>query len=345
MPVAGPLFDPTAASVADPVVDSGSDPIAELSSIFRAEHAAGFPDEARRVSEEIVRRHGGAVSAVLFYGSCLRKRQLEGSVLDFYAIVDSYRDAYSSRPLAAANHVLPPNVFFLSIGSGASTVLSKYAVLNWDDFIRGTEGRTLNSIVWARFCQPSRLVWCRDDAVRDRLAGACASAAVTMVRTALALQQDLSSSRLNTEALWQAGFRATYATELRTERPETIRELYAADPARYDRVAALAIEELARNAELRPFRDSDGETRVQLDIARFEALGRRWRLRSRAAKCVYVVRLVKSAFTFGDWLPYALFKLGRHTGVQIELTPLQRRYPLIFGWPVVFKLLRSQKLR
>jgi hypothetical protein len=336
---------PVAGLHSDRIVSPVADPIAELSAIFRAEYAAGYPDEARRVSEEIVRRHGGAVSAVLFYGSCLRKRQLEGSVLDFYAIVESYRDAYSSRLLAAANHALPPNVFFLSIGSGASTVLSKYAVLTWDDFVRGAEGRSLSSIVWARFCQPSRLIWCRDDAVRDRLAGACALAAVTMVRTALAFQQDLSSSRLETESLWQEGFRATYATELRTERPETIRELYAADPARYDRVASLAIDRLARQGELAVARDPDGKIRVQLDIARFETLGRRWRLRSRAAKCVYLLRLVKSAFTFGDWLPYALFKLGRHTGVVVELTPLQRRYPLIFGWPVVFRLLRSQKLR
>jgi hypothetical protein len=335
--VSGQLSD----SLADPI----SDPISELSAIFRAEHAAGFPDEARRVSEEIARRHVGAVSAVIFYGSCLRKRRLEGSVLDFYAIVDSYRDAYASRLLAAANHALPPNVFLLSVGAGAATVLSKYAVLSWEDFVRGAGGRTLNSIVWARFCQPARLVWCRNDVARDRLAGACASAAVTMVRTALALRTDCASSRLDTEELWQEGFRATYATELRTERPETIRELYADNPARYDRVARLAIDDLARRGELTLARGADGETRVQLDVARFEALGKRWRLRSRAAKCVYVVRLVKSAFTFGDWLPYALFKLGRHTGVEVELTPLQRRHPLIFAWPVVFRLLRSQKLR
>jgi len=335
--VAGQLSD----SIADPIAD----PISELSAIFRAEHAAGFPDEARRVSEEIEKRHAGAVSAVVFYGSCLRKRRLEGSVLDFYAIVDSYRDAYASRWLAAANYALPPNVFFLSVGAGPDSILSKYAVISWEDFERGAEGRTLHSIVWARFCQPARLAWCRDDGVRDRLAGACASAAMTMVGTALAIQRDFSSSRLDTERLWQEGFRATYATELRTERPETIRELYAADPARYDRVASLAMNELADRGELTLARDVDGSTRVRLDVARFESLARRWRLRSRAAKCVYVVRLVKSALTFGDWLPYALFKLTRHTGVEVELTPLQRRHPLIFAWPVVFRLLRSQKLR
>ena len=85
--------------------------------------------------------------------------------------------------------------------------------------------------------------------------------------------------------------------------------------------------------------------RVVVDPAWSSELARRWRRRTPRAKGVYFFRLIKSAFTFGDWLPYVLWKLGRHTGVSVELTPLQRRYPLIFGWPVIFKLLVSQKLR
>ena len=53
-----------------------------------------------------------------------------------------------------------------------------------------------------------------------------------------------------------------------------------------------------------------------------------------------MIRLIKSALTFGDWLPYALWKLNRHSGVTIELTERQRRHPLIFGWPVLIRLIR-----
>lgn len=320
-------------------------PVGELNAIFRTEHGEPVPDEARRVTNEILTRHGASVSGVLFYGSCLRQRQLQGSVLDFYAIVDSYRDAYRSRWLAAANRWLPPNVFLLSVDGVAEPIHSKYAVISWADFNRGAEGRTLHSIVWSRFCQPSRVTWARDDRVRERLAAACAVATLTMVRTALALRPQPEVDMVDLEGLWQDGFRATYSSELRTEKPETIRELYAAASARYDRVALLALEELGRRGELVLADATSEPPRLQVDGARFGALARRWRRRSRLAKLVYVVRLVKSALTFGDWLPYALFKLGRHTNVKIELTPLQRRYPLIFGWPVVFKLLRSQKLR
>ena len=43
----------------------------------------------------IAARHGAASRAVLFYGSCLRQKQLEGLMLDFYLIVSDYRAAYA----------------------------------------------------------------------------------------------------------------------------------------------------------------------------------------------------------------------------------------------------------
>ena len=42
----------------------------------------------------IAAKHGEASRAVLFYGSCLRQKQLEGLMLDFYLIVSDYRAAY-----------------------------------------------------------------------------------------------------------------------------------------------------------------------------------------------------------------------------------------------------------
>ncbi|HVH38329.1 MAG TPA: hypothetical protein VM757_07065, partial [Sphingomicrobium sp.] len=77
------------------------------------------------MAEAIARKHGPASRAVLFYGSCLRQKQLDGLMLDFYLIVSSYREAYGSRWLAAANRVIPPNVFYFEHHGLAA----KYAVL------------------------------------------------------------------------------------------------------------------------------------------------------------------------------------------------------------------------
>ena len=65
----------------------------------------------------------------------------------------------------------------------------------------------------------------------------------------------------------------------------------------------------------------------------------------RSKMACIAVRLFKTALTFDDWLPYVLWKLGRHSGVWVELSERQRRYPLLFGWPVLFKLLRQRALR
>jgi hypothetical protein len=324
---------------------TSSSPFDRLRELFRAEHEVAVPPEASRMADEIRGRHGESVAAVLFYGSCLRKADVRGGVLDFYAVVDTYRLCYHSRLLALANAALPPNVFLVSIGEGEEEVHAKYAVISRRDFADGVTGRTLHSIVWARFCQPSRIVWARDESTRETLASACAEATVTMVRTSLALGGPLRGRPVDAETLWQAGFSATYATELRTESPETIRALYEAAPERYAKVGELAVRELALRGEIALCEAGEKEVLIDVPAAWQRHAADRWRRRTALAKAVYLVRLVKSALTFGDWLPYALWKLGRHTGARVELTPLQRRYPLIFGWPALIKLLASRKLR
>src|ERR1044071_4856130 len=74
----------------------------------------------------IAAKYAPASRAVLFYGSCLRQRQLEGLMLDFYLIVSDYRSAYGKGWLAPANKLIPPNVFpFQHDG-----LTAKYAVLS-----------------------------------------------------------------------------------------------------------------------------------------------------------------------------------------------------------------------
>ena len=64
----------------------------------------------------------------------------------------------------AANALIPPNVFpFEHDGLAA-----KYAVLSEADFHRLNGPETRNVSVWARFAQPSRLVWAADEAARGR---------------------------------------------------------------------------------------------------------------------------------------------------------------------------------
>jgi hypothetical protein len=309
------------------------------------ELARPAPSQALDVCAEIRRRHGASVAAVLFYGSCLRKQRPEEGVLDFYALVHDYRSAYSSAPLALSNAMLPPNVFYAELGTGAAVVRTKYAIISLADFARGCRPSSLHSIVWARFCQPSLLVWSESPAVARRVAELAAEATVTMVlRTAALLADDAGRARFSAEDLWQRGFEETYRTELRPERRETIAGIYRAAAERYARFTDLALVVLADDGTAAVER-----TGAAYSVAMAPALRRRlvwgWRARRPVAKSLYALRLIKSALTFGDWLPYALWKLNRHTGVRIEPTESQRRHPFVFGLPVILRLLWQQKLR
>ena len=55
--------------------------------------------------------------------------------------------------------------------------------------------------------------------------------------------------------------------------------------------------------------------------------------------------LLKCVFTFQDWASYGLWKLERHRGAPVEISDRQRRHPLLFAWPVLFRLLRDRTLR
>ncbi len=50
----------------------------------------------------------------------------------------------------------------------------------------------------------------------------------------------------------------------------------------------------------------------------------------------------KYVVTFDDWLDFLLRKARRHSGQEIVLTERERRHPLVFLWPRVFRYLRHK---
>src|SRR4051794_34630586 len=139
--------------------------MSELRALVAEELGQAVDPRVAEIAEAIAAKYGKSSRAVLFYGSCLREKQLEGRMLHFYLIVSDYRAAYGRSWLAAANRLVPPNVFpFEHEGLAA-----KYAVLSEADFARecGLGARSVS--VWARFAQPARLVWAADAAARQRV--------------------------------------------------------------------------------------------------------------------------------------------------------------------------------
>ena len=288
--------------------------------------------------------NGETVVGILFYGSCLRTGETKDKVLDFYVLVDNYQSAYASRLMGLANRLLPPNVFYLEWAddsgvAGAETLRAKYAVVALDDFARRASGELLDLTIWARFSQPSVLLFAKDEEIQRSVAVAVASAAETTMAEALPLMHVGDMSR----DLWAGAFSLTYSAELRAESSDKGEELYALDQARYDALLPLVLDSLAV-----PFTgDLVGEISLAGDPERGERNRAKWRWMRRRlnGKILSVLRLLKASFTFDGGIDYLAWKISRHSGVQVEITPWQRRHPILAGLGLFWTLRRKGAFR
>lgn len=270
-----------------------------LSALVAAELAQPVDPAVSDFAAAIAAQHDAASRAVLFYGSCLREQQLEGLMLDFYLIVSDYRAAYDKAWLATANRLIPPNVFPAAHGSTAA----KYAVLSEADFYALNGPEASNVSVWARFAQPTRLVWAADDAARDAAIAAVSRAAPTLLGLAAPVAD--SAEALD---IWRAGFARTYRAELRAERIDRSGSIVDAEPERYRRFAdAVGMQPKSNRASIE----------------------RRWRSLRRRGKLLSIARLAKASLTFAGGIDYLAWKINRHAGTRIEIKPWQRRWPLV----------------
>jgi hypothetical protein len=273
----------------------------------------GAPVDPRvsAMAKAIAAKHGRASRAVLFYGSCLRQRKLEGLMLDFYLIVSDYGEAYDRRWLAVANRLIPPNVFYFEHDGLAA----KYAVLSEADFHRLNGPETSSVSVWARFAQPSRLVWASGKKAREQVIGAVSRAAPTLLAAA--------GRREGEKPLdwWRRAFTLTYSAELRAEPKHRTVSVVDADRERYVRFTAPAAAAIDRAPKAS------------------------WRWRRIKGKLLSVARLAKASATFAGGADYIAWKINRHAGTSIELKPWQRRHPLLAGISLLPKLLKSGAVR
>lgn len=290
-----------------------------LATLVAEELALPVDPRAAAMAAAIAAQYPGAARAVLFYGSCLREQNLDGLMLDFYLIVSSYREAYGRGWYAFANNLIPPNVFpFEHEGLAA-----KYAVLSEADFHRenGPEAGTVS--VWARFAQPSRLVWAKDEAAREKALAAVGRAAPTLFGFALPMVE--AADQGGPLAVWRRGFQLTYDSELRAERTGRSVSIVDTEPERYRRFGEAALP-LAQ--PLTP------------DKAR-----KRWRRFRRKGKAMSVIRLAKATTTFAGGVDYLAWKINRHSGAGIVVKPWQRRWPILGALTLLPRLLRRGAIR
>jgi hypothetical protein len=296
-----------------------------LRSLVAAELAEPVDPGVSAMAAAVAALYPGAARAILFYGSCLRQRELDGLMLDFYLIVSDYRSAYGRSWRAPANRLIPPNVFPFEHDG----LVAKYAVLSEADFERLNGPETLSVSVWARFAQPSRLVWSLDEAAAARAVASVARAAPTLLGEARPLWEG-GGDPLD---LWRCAFTLTYSAELRAERQGRPASVVEAEPERYRRFTGPALS--AAGLDLA----------APVPGAERERARRRWAARRRAGKALTVLRLMKASGTYAGGIDYLAWKINRHAGTKIEIKPWQRRWPLVAAIGLLPRLLKRGAIR
>lgn len=278
---------------------------------------------ARPVLPEIARfaatLSGPGVRAVLFYGSILRTGDLTG-VLDYYVLTDA------ARPPA-----IWPEVGYRELTIDGQVLRAKIATMPLATFARACRGDSRDSTIWARFVQPAALVW--SDGADGEVAAALADAVATASRFAAALGPATDEAG----AFWQALFRATYAAEFRVEAGGREAQIIGHDPQRY---AALLPLGWARAGI--GFDRANDILQPQLTRRQREVILAKWGRVRRWGKPLNIARLMKAAFTFDGAARYAAWKIERHTGVPVPLTPWRERHPIMAAPGVLWRVWRAR---
>lgn len=288
---------------------------------FLTEELARPVDPKVRALATLLAEEVGA-AAVLFYGSNLRSGALDG-VLDFYVL----------RP-GPPDRGMWPTVSYRERTIDGELLRAKIATMQLATFARAAADGTIDTTIWTRFVQPAALVWARDAASGRLVVDAIGRAAITASRYAAALGPGSGAPA----AFWKALFAATYAAELRVERgrPDSLLDR--------DHHYFTALLPLAWAAGGLRFERHGEAMRPILSVAARVRLRLAWAARRAAGKPINVARLIRATTTFTGAARYAAWKIERHTGVAVELTPWQERHPVLAS-PLVLWRVRRQRAR
>lgn len=255
--------------------------------------------------------------AVLFYGSILRTGDLSG-VLDYYVLTERPPKGWRGF----FTRILWPDVSYHELEVDGEVLRAKVASMTLGQFRKTAGGGDYDTTIWARFVQPCALIWAGEGArevVIDAVTDAC--------RTAARYAQALGPVGGAPQALWTALFQETYKAELRVEKAGREVSILTFDPGRYDRVME------AVQADQGGALGESERSRVR----------KAWTPRKLLGKPLNAARLMKASFTFQGAARYAAWKIERHTGVAVEVTPWRERHPILAAPGVLLKVWRSRR--
>jgi hypothetical protein len=301
------------------------------------------PETAREFTRAIVDGGGGSVVAVLLYGSQLQRSAPDRySAWDLMVVVESYRKfhramfeaALQSRQPFLMNLLapfLPPYVTAFdppSMDSG----MAKCLVLSEAHFLGTLGPRSRDHFVKGRFVQHVETVWTASPEHETRIAETLEGAR----RNVLVWAGPYLDEPFDAVSLTQRMLAVSFTAELRPETLHRSLEVWQSQQEWLERIYGGVLAEAEAEGLLQ--QDPGGGYRFARPIGWWHRT--RVRIYFSLSNIRGTVRWAKHVITFNNWLPYLKRKAERRTGLTIELTPAEERWPLIFLWPKAIRILR-----
>jgi hypothetical protein len=262
-----------------------------------------------------------------------------GSAADLFVIVRDYRAFYERfakaapgpgpRLLELLNRWLPPNI--VSFRPDRDAVGAKLFVIDRRAFLRETGPSARDHFCRGRLCQKVEIVWAASDEAHHELEGRIGAARWSTLEWALLECPPAFDVQTYCERMLARSYRA----EIRPESPSRVQEVFDAQRDFWVETYAPILRmspELAEHGE---------EWRIVGVFSRLRRL--RWSWYFSVSRTRATLRWAKYVLTFEGWLDYIVHKVERRTGQRVEITPFERRWPLLTLWPKAWRALRAAR--
>ena len=328
---------------------SAPEPSSTLHEAVAGEVLSPEGDPALRAAvARLVSQCGETLDAVIFFGS--RRTRAAGtnawSAYDLFAVVGAYRPFFAAlrrggfvrrHPgwLALLSHWLPPTQ--VSLRFAEPELHAKVSVIRSDDLLRETSPRRHDHFTIGRLFQPSRLEYARTREAREATLGALVAACAATWQWG----RPWLPTTFDAESYGRQALAISMSWEVRPEPRGRAAALWTAQREAQLPILGALLDELARQGALRPLA---GATPPSWLMVCAPGAGERVRSRLYFSRSLLraTARWAKHMLTFEDWLEYIVRKASRHGGERLELSPRERRWPLIFLWGRLFRYLRDK---